>query len=238
MSGESKKDKGNKNAGHRNRLRKRYIQNGINSLEEHEIIELLLFYCIPRKDTKDKAKELIETLGGFSNVFDANPEDLINLGKVSYNTSVLIKLINDITKKYEEDKFGDKYKVTSSASANAYIRSIIKFEKVEKVVVVCLNRESVVLGHEIISKGSIDEVIVYTRHIIEVALRYNAVSIILAHNHPSGNPLPSREDEILTNRVYKALAYAGIKLVDHIIIGGREEEYYSFLGNNNIEKEL
>ncbi len=238
MHDENKKKKLNRNAGHRDRLRKRYLQSGIHSLEEHEILELLLFYSIPRKDTKDKAKELIQNMGGFSNVFDARVEDLMKFGEVSYNTSVLIKLINDINKKYEEKKFGKKYRITCSKDSNSYLRSIIKLEKVENVVIVCLSKNNVVLGYEIISKGSIDEVIVYTRHIIEVAFKYNAVNIIIGHNHPSGNPLPSSDDKILTNRVYKALAYAGIKLIDHLIIGGKEEEYYSFLGNDNIDKEI
>ncbi len=238
MDGENKKTKINKNAGHRDRLRKRYVENGINSLAEHEILELLLFYSIPRKDTKDKAKELISKFVSFSNVFDAELEELMQFGKVSYNTSVLIKLIKDVNKKYEKNKLGKKYKITCASDANNYIRSIIKFEKVENVIIVCLNKEGVVLGHEIVAKGSIDEVVVYTRHLVEIGIRYSAVSVIIGHNHPSGNPMPSKEDKKMTNQVYKALAYTGIMLIDHLIIGGEEGQYYSFLSNDNIDKEI
>lgn len=222
--------------GHRERLRKRYEETGINSLSEHEILELLLFYSIPRKDTKEISKKLINSMGGFSQVFDADIENLINKGKISYNSAVLIKLINDINKKYEERKFEKGFKIASTDNANEFIRSIIKYEKVENLIVLCLNNERVVLGYEIIAKGDVNEVVVYTRKILEIALRFNAVSIVLGHNHPSGNPKPSESDLFMTNNVNKALSYSGINLFDHIIVGGKREEYYSFFANKKLKE--
>ncbi len=234
----NKKKKVNKNAGHRDRVRKRYYENGINSLSEHEILELLLFYAIPMKDTKEKAKDLIEKMGGFSNVFDADIDELMKSGEVTFNIAVLIKLINDINKKYEESKYRKRVRINCTDDANKYIRSIIKYEAVENLIVVCLNNEREIIGHDIIARGTINEVVVYTREILQVAFKHKAVSLIIGHNHPSGNPLPSSEDIEMTNKIYKALAYSGVRLSDHIIIGDKEEKYYSFYGNKKIDKEI
>ncbi len=226
------------NDGHRGRLRERYYRSGIDALEEYEIIELILHYSIPRKDTKNIAKTLIENMYGFTNVIDASIDDLVNKGKIPFRSAVLIKLLNDTNKKYEQIKLSDKINIDCSDSAGDYIRSKLRYEKVENFIVVCLNNSNQLLGSEIIAKGDINEVVIYVRKIIEIAIRFNSNNIIIGHNHPSGNTKPSKSDIMLTNRVYKALSYSGITLIDHIIVSEKENGFYSFLSNDKIDKEI
>ncbi len=224
----------NNKSGHRKRVKDRFKNNLLDGFSEHEILELLLFYTIPRKDTKDKAKELIDIFGNIYKVMDADINELVIKGKVTENTAILIKLIMEISKKYEQSKFGEKIKINSSEIAFKYINSILKNYRNENVIIICLNTHNELIHYEIVSKGTIDEAVVYIRQVLSIVLLHDAKSIILGHNHPSGNISPSESDLIMTEKLKEALSYSGVSLLDHIIVSGNKEEYYSFKLKNKI----
>lgn len=204
--------------GHRERLRKKYLQAGIGALHDYEQLELLLTFVIPRKDVKPIAKNLLKTFKSFSRVFDASLEELCAIKGIGENTAILIKLIRDSSAKYLEDKTLSVDAVANPAAVIAFVRMALSGLQNETFMILYLNVKNHVIDYDI-SQGTVDYAAVYPRNIIQGALRRNATAIILVHNHPSGHCDPSKEDINLTATVKSACKTVSINLLDHIIVG-------------------
>jgi DNA repair protein RadC len=211
--------------GHRERIKKRFKETGLAGFPDHNILELLLFYTIPRRDTNELAHLLINTFGSLSAVFDASFEELIKVGGVGENTASLIKLMPQIYGKYLEDKLSVSTVIDSTDAAGEYF--VAKYIGVvnERAMLMCLDSKCCIKNCETLSDGSTTMTEITGRKVVENALKNNAVSVILAHNHPHGIAVPSPEDVDLTRTIIRLLNSIDIKLRDHIIVANNE--YFS-----------
>jgi DNA repair protein RadC len=219
----------NPHKGHRQRVKNRVINEGIDSFEDHQILELLLFYCIPMKDTNELAHQLINHYGSLSGVFDADPRDLCDQIGITENTAVLLSLIPALARRYQQGKFREKAVLNSTTKAGEYTMALFTGRLNEAFYVICLDSQNKVNQATLLHEGTINEAPVYPRLIVETALRHQAASIILAHNHPGGSQKPSQADLDVTRKIKLATEAIAIPVVDHIIVAG--EGYYSFAEN-------
>lgn len=225
---EPQKENANVHAGHRERLRERFLREGLENFEEHNVLELLLFYAIPMKDTNEEAHNLINTFGSLSEVFDAKYEDLCKVKGIGERTATLIKLVPELFRKYEINKLNKGEVVLNSPDLVAkYVSKYFKGLTEEKLYVLCLDANCKMLGFELISTGVANATVLDNRLIAKYAYLYDAASILLVHNHPSGIMAPSKNDVNATIKIADAMTAIGIRLSDHIIIGNGDD-YFSF----------
>lgn len=212
-------NKPNPNAGHRERMKQRYLANGLKGFQPHEIIELLLFFSIPRCDTNKIAHELIDQYGSIEGVLNAEIEDLCKLKGVGMNSAILLHLMPDIFKAYQMSRNDKRLKFKNTKELKAYLESLYTGDVEEKVHVLCFDASSKLINVEEAGKGSVNAVNIDVRTIAEIALRNRASSIAIAHNHPDGDPTPSNHDVYYTNKLQKALRMLDIELTDNFIVG-------------------
>lgn len=214
--------------GHRERLRKKYLQGGYFAFHEYEVLELLLTYVIPRKDTKPIAKDLIEKFGSLDEVVTASIEELCSISGIKENSAIFVKLLGDLSKNlYKGEIRKEGIQLKDKNSLIRYLRSEIGFSSREEFRVIFLNNYNMLVGSETLFIGTIDKSAVYPREIVEKVLYYKAKGIIFAHNHPSGNLRPSKQDIQITEHMQEALDLIDVKLLEHIII--TQDGYFSFL---------
>ncbi len=220
--------------GHRERVRKKFLENGFNGLEDYEVLELLLFYVIPRKDTKAIAKELIKKFKTLANVLKADTLELKTVNGLGDVAITFLKMMGALPEKIYEDKLknqklikDDKNKITDKEVLLSFLRNKIGYEDVEKFYVIYLSSSNEVITFEESSSGTLDRSSIYPREIYKRVIMENAKSIIIAHNHPSGNTCPSKCDIDITNEIAKGLKNFGALLLEHIII--TRDSYFSFL---------
>lgn len=224
---DNKKPK-NVHEGHRERLRQRFLSEGLDNFQNHNVLELLLFYSVPLKDTNEEAHALIDTFGSLSGVFDASFEDLCNVKGIGERSATLIKMMPALFKKYEVDKMNnDDIVLDRSKKVAEYVSPHFKGITNERMYVLCLNSNCNVLNFTQVSEGVTNSAPLNTRKIVETALNCNAASVILVHNHPSGVVAPSRNDIDATIGMVNLLQKVGLKLNDHIIIGNGSD-FFSF----------
>ena len=212
--------------GHRKRVKSRYLAEGMDAFADHEVLEMLLFFSIPMKDTNELAHEMIQEFGSLAGLFEADPKDICRRCGVSENTGILVSLIPSLARRYFKDKWGDKPVLNSSTKAGEYAVSLFAGRTYENFFVICLDSQNRVNYSAQVHEGTINEAAVYPRLIVETALRHQANSIILAHNHPGGSMEPSSADIDVTKKIVNAIEAISIKVMDHIIVAG--EKYYSF----------
>ena len=222
------------NQGHRERIKEKFLKNGIDGFAEYEILELLLTYCIPRKDTKPIAKELLNKFKSLDNIFKADFDKLSAIDGLGKNSIAFLKLIGDLPSIIYKDELKNKklvnkeiLKITNKDILLNYLRNKIGYEEKEKFYVIYLSSSNKVIEFEENSVGTLDRSSVYPREIYKKIINLNAKSIILAHNHPSDNITPSKSDIELTNEIAKGLKNFGALLIEHIII--TKNSYFSFL---------
>ena len=222
------------NQGHRERIREKFLKNGIDGFAEYEILELLLTYCIPRKDTKPIAKELLNKFKSLDNVFKADFDKLSAIDGLGKNSIAFLKLIGDLPSIIYKDELKNKklvnkeiLKISNKDILLNYLRNKIGYEEKEKFYVIYLSSSNEVIEFEENSVGTLDRSSVYPREIYKKIINLNAKSVILAHNHPSDNITPSKSDIELTNEIAKGLKNFGALLIEHIII--TKNSYFSFL---------
>lgn len=215
--------------GHRQRVKTRYLTEGLDAFEDHQVLEMLLFFCIPMKDTNELAHKMIKEFGSLAGLFEANPKDISKRCGVSDNTAILVSLIPSLSRRYFKGKWGDKPVLNSSSKAGDYAVSLFAGRTYECFFVICLDTQNRVNYATLVHEGTINEAPVYPRLIVEAALRHQASSLILAHNHPGGSLHPSQADIEVTKRITVALEAISIKVIDHIIVAG--EKYFSFAEN-------
>ncbi len=216
----------NVHAGHRQRVKDRYLLEGLDAFEDHQVLELLLFYAIPRKDTNELAHRMIKEFGSLAGLFEANAKDIARRCDVSENTAILISLIPSLSRRYFLGKWGEKPIINSSSKAGEYAISLLAGRIYEVFYVICLDTQNRVNHADMVHEGTINEAAIYPRLIVETALRHQASSVILAHNHPGGSIQPSGADISVTKRIVTALESISIKVLDHIIVAG--DRYTSF----------
>ena len=222
------------NQGHRERIREKFLNNGIDGFAEYEILELLLTYCIPRKDTKPIAKELLNKFKSLDNVFKASFDKLSAIDGLGKNSITFLKLLGELPSIIYKDELKNKklidketLKISNKDILLKYLRNKIGYEEIEKFYVIYLSSSNEVIEFEENSVGTLDRSSVYPREIYKKVINLNAKSIILAHNHPSDNITPSKCDIDLTNEIAKGLKNFGALLIEHIII--TKNSYFSFL---------
>ena len=220
--------------GHRERIKEKLLKNGIDGFAEYEILELLLTYCIPRKDTKPIAKELLNKFKSLDNVFKADFDKLSAIDGLGKNSIAFLKLIGDLPSIIYKDELKNKklvdketLKISNKDILLKYLRNKIGYEEIEKFYVLYLSSSNEVIEFEENSVGTLDRSSVYPREIYKKIINLNAKSVILAHNHPSDNITPSKCDIELTNEIAKGLKNFGALLIEHIII--TKNSYFSFL---------
>lgn len=220
--------------GHRERLRQKYLQGGYLAFHEYEILELFLTYAIPRRDTKPMAKELIERFGNLDGVVSATVEELSEVSGIKEGSAVFLKLLGDVAKNlYKGDMKREGIQLRDKTSLLRYLRSDIGFSTREEFKVVFLNNYNMFVGSETLFVGTIDKSAIYPREILEKVFQYKAKGIIFAHNHPSGNIRPSKQDIQITEHMQEVLGMVDVKLLEHIII--TKDGYFSFLEEGLID---
>ncbi|MBC3802964.1 DNA repair protein RadC [Acetobacterium fimetarium] len=219
----------NPHKGHRQRVKNRVLREGVDSFEDHQILELLLFYCIPMKDTNELAHLLIDRFGSLAGVLDARPEDLCAVTGITENSGILLNLIPSLARRYHQEKLKEKTILDSTTKAGEYARALFTGRLYEVFYVICLDSQNRVNHTALLHEGTINEAPVYPRLIVETALRHQATSIILAHNHPGGSHQPSQADVEVTRKIRTATEAIAITVADHIIVAG--DGYFSFAEN-------
>jgi DNA repair protein RadC len=213
--------------GHRERMKKRFSEHGLDNFDDLYVIELLLFYVIPRRETNTIAHALFERFGSLEEIFEAPIPELMKVNGVGEKTATFLKLIPQISRRYMIDKtHTEKGNIISSTTqAGAYFVPLFMYEKDEVIYMICLDSKCRLICCRQLGRGVVNAAEVSIRQIVETALSYSATSVILAHNHINGLALPSREDEMSTRQISSALSLVGIVLADHIIVAG--DDYVS-----------
>ena len=211
--------------GHRDRLKKQFREGGLKNFTEYQILELLLFYIIPRRDTNPIAHALIDRFGSLSQVLEAPLEELEKVEGVGPNAALLLHLMTEMARAYMVNRTEKQKVLRTVYECGDYLKSFFVGSKVEMVYLLCLDAKCKVLCCKEVGKGSVNSANVSIRRIVEIALAANATTVVLAHNHPSGVAIPSPEDLATTRRVAAALTMVDVKLADHIIVA--DDDYVS-----------
>jgi len=206
-------------AGHRSRLRERLLNSDETALHDHEIIEYLLALAIPRRDTKPLAKALIEKFGSFAGVLLADHENLKQVDGMGDTSTAAIKIVQRAAVHLLKKPVEKQPILGSWQALLDYLRVDMAHLKIERVRVLYLNSKNMLISNENMGDGSVDQAAIYTRQVIKRALDLGATGIILVHNHPSGNPAPSKQDINVTRDIIEAGRRLGIVVHDHIIMG-------------------
>ena len=212
--------------GHRKRLRDKFIRSGLLGLHDYEIVELLLTLGTPRKDCKQEAKVLIKKFKTLRGVIEGEPEELQRVGGIGPNNIFGIKFIREMAEKYLEDKIIKSNIYKNPQDVFDYLYVSMRGLKKEVFKTLFLDIKNRLIDVENLFNGTVNSSAVYPREIAKIALKKNASSVILVHNHPSGDPTPSPEDKRITQDVVNALNPVDIRVLDHIIIG--DNKYFSF----------
>src|ERR1700712_375640 len=205
--------------GHRERLRNRYRENGDTALADYEMLELLLFRLIPRRDTKPIAKALIERFGTLAGVMGAPIALLQEINGIGEAVALDLKLIASVAQRMLKSEIKGKQVLASWSAVIDYCHSAMAYESREQFRILFLDKRNTLIADEVQGRGTIDHTPVYPREVIKRALELSATAIILVHNHPSGDPTPSRADIDMTKMIIDTAKPLGITVHDHIIIG-------------------
>ena len=217
-------------AGHRARLRHRLIEQGADALLDHEIIEYLLALAIPRRDTKPLAKALIREFGGIGPLLSAEPEALMRVPGVGEAAAAAIRIAHASALRLLRAPVETQPVLSGWQALLDYLQADMAHIGVERVRVLHLNTRNMLIRDETISEGSIDQAAVHVREVIRRAIELGSASIILVHNHPSGDPSPSRQDIALTRQIIDAGSTLGVTVHDHVIIGAKGHASLRALG--------
>ncbi len=212
-------EKNNPHAKHRERVRQEFLQNGFSvNTPPHKILELLLFYSIPRKDTNEIAHALLNRFGSISAVLEATPEELMRVEGVGENSAALIKLLLPIYRLYDNSKAVQGKAIEDTDQLCDFLLQKYRGYTEEVFSLLTINSKGTVIAFDILAKGDISSIGISTRNVLEKILERKAVAAVICHNHPFGNALPSNEDIETTRRIFLALSHINVTLMDHIII--------------------
>ena len=204
--------------GHRQRMRRQLKTSGMDSLSDVQVLEVLLYYAIPRADTNPIAHRLLDRFGSLSGVLEAAPDELLNIEGMGDAAAQLISLIPQLERRHFIDRSGKASILNSTSKCGQYLVPFFHGEQEEVVYLLCLDAKCKAICCVPVHRGSITAASISVRKIVQTALNQNAASVVLAHNHPSGYALPSPEDLDTTRTLQTALQAVGIVLADHIIV--------------------
>ncbi|MCL2299872.1 MAG: DNA repair protein RadC [Firmicutes bacterium] len=207
---------------HRQRLRALFRSAGLDSFQPHNVLELLLFYSIPRIDTNEIAHDLLDHFGTLVNVLDAAPEELCKVKGVGPESATLIAFVAQLARRYLAEQAGEKISFSSPKEFRKYVLAQFMGEKNEVTYLFCMDNAAQLLRRCKVSLGTKYAVSLDNRTLLETAFHHNATRVVLAHNHPNGLCAPSSEDVRLTEAAVKLYDEVNIRLVDHLIIAGGE----------------
>ena len=219
-------------SGHRQRLKKRFLEEGLEHFDEHQVLELLLFYCIPRQDTNPIAHALLEHFGSLTQVMEASPAELQKIEGMGEASATFLSLMNSFCRYYLVNRSNCGIILSTIEQCGELLTPFFYGRRNETVYLLCLDAKCKMLCCKEVGEGSVNSAAVPIRRIVEMALGANATSVVLAHNHPSGVACPSGEDQLTTKRLANALAAVDIELVDHLVIADgdyvsmRQSNYY------------
>lgn len=207
----------NLHKGHRQRMKSKFLLNGLDDFEQHQALELLLYYAIPRCDTNPMAHRLLDHFGSISAIFDA-PVDALKEAGVSETTAALLKIIPEFSRLYLDDKYNNKNKIINFDHLIEYFSNKFVGRNEETVMLLLADAKGKEIFSGVIAKGSLNTSDVPIRKVVDLSLRYNAKTAVIAHNHPSGVAIPSIADIKTTKDIFDALDHVNVLLADHIII--------------------
>lgn len=215
-------DKKSIHEGHRQRLKNKFVENGFQGFEPHNILELLLFYSIPRKDTNEIAHNLINRFGSLKKVFNADFDELMTVDGIKENSATLIKMIPKIAQEYVNSSLEEAQIFDTANKIGEYFVNKFMGEKVEIVYAMLLNNKFELLSVERIHEGCVNSTAVSARKILDAVVKHNASMIVLAHNHPDGIVCPSMDDINTTADLMASFNAFGIMLIEHFVIAGND----------------
>lgn len=204
---------------HRKRVKDRFRKEGLDNFEERYVLELLLFYCVPRKDTKDLAIRLLDHFGSIVQVLDATPEELERVPGVGEGISTFLALRKAVDRYYKikkDEEFAANPLLTPEDFGRV-LRSRFEHQRNEVVYVLCLDAKCKMLSCKLVGEGSVNSANIPVRKLVEICLNANATSVVLAHNHPGGVAIPSADDIQTTCRLAQALAAVDVYFADHLV---------------------
>jgi len=214
-----------KGKGHRGRLRDRFQEKGLDSLNDAEVLELLLSFGTPRSDCKEQAREALDRFGSFSSVLEASSADLQLIEGIGPKNSFAVHFVQAVSRRYLKERLRGKRYLHSSEQVREYLLHSMRGLKKEIFTVIFLDSSHAVIDSEILTEGTLASTTVYPRELVIKALHHNAAALIVAHNHPSGSLKPSLQDRNLTRSLYLVAHYLDIRILDHLIIG---DGFFSF----------
>ncbi len=214
------------NEGHRQRLREKFLNSGLDGFHDYEIIELLLTLGTPRTDCKQPAKDALKKWGSLKAVLEAPPKELKKIKGIGDHNVFGLKLTQDVARRYLADRIVDMDYIQSSEDVLNYLRHNLRDKSQELFMVIYLNGRNQILKMETLFEGTLNTSAVYPREVVKKALENDASALVLVHNHPSGNPSPSKDDLTITKKLKEAARTIDIYIHDHLIIAGND--VYSF----------
>lgn len=214
-------------SGHRERMKERFLKEGLDQFSDIQVLELLLFYCIPRKDTNPIAHALLEHFGAMSQVMEAPIEELKKVEGIGENAAVFLRLVTQVGRYYLTDRVSKVKILPTLESCADYLKPYFFSRNVEMVFLLCLDAKCKVLCCRKVAEGNVNSTGISIRKIVETALNANASSVVLAHNHPGGLAIPSNEDIQTTRRLMAALRAVDVRLVDHVVVA--DDDYVSMI---------
>lgn len=227
-----KPKKENPHEGHRRRVRARFIENGFDGFAPHEVLEFILYYCYPQQDTNKISHMMLNEYGSLHNLFEADVIDIMNRCKVTERVAALLNCIPKLCNLYYRSKWEQAPVMSNVKIAVQYASSLFIGRTTEVFYILCLDKGRKLNHVSLISEGTIDEVSIYPREIIGEALKHQASSVILAHNHPGATPKPSPRDTEATRKIVEGLKFVNVRVLDHLIIAG--EKYYSYASHDHM----
>jgi len=216
--------------GHRQRLRDRFLKGGTEALADYELLELILFRAQPRGDIKPLAKALIDRFGSFASVIAAEPETLSEVPGLGQAGIAELKIVQAAALKLSQAQVMNRPILSSWRALIDYARAAMAHDNVEQFRVLFLDRKNVLIADELQSRGTVDATAVYPREVMKRAVALNASAIILVHNHPSGDPTPSRSDIDMTKKIVEAGKSLGVAVHDHVVMGKSDHASFKSLG--------
>ncbi len=213
-------------------MRKKFIDGGLDAFAEHEVLEMLLYYVYPRKDTNETAHNMIRQFGTLSRLLEADVSEIMKQCGCTENVAVLLHMVPALANYYLRSKQEEKVILRDEKAAGRYALTLFVGRSVEMFYLLCLDNRYRLNHASLISKGTMDESAVYPRALVKDALLYEATRVILAHNHPSGSVVPSRQDKEVTRQIVECMKILRIDVTDHIIVSG--SQYYSFAAHGQI----
>jgi len=213
-------------AGHRQRLREKFLKSGLDGFLDYEIIELLLTLGTPRKDCKPIAKEALKEFGSLKSVLEADSTDLKNVKGIGDNNVFGLKIAQSVARRYLSDRIIDKDFIRSADQVMDYLKHNLRDKNREVFMVIYLNSRNQILKMEELFEGTLTTSAVYPREVVKRSLDNDAAALVFVHNHPSGNPNPSQDDLTITKTLKTAAQTIGVSVHDHLIIAGND--VYSF----------